>query len=52
MSNDIKNILERLAAVEGKLTPTGVRHGLNSQQREVPQLPALFKPKHIRVLGS
>ena len=52
MSNDIKNILERLAAVEGKLTPTGVRHGLNSQQREVPQLPALFKPKHIRALGS
>ena len=52
MSNDIKNILERLAAVEGKLTPTGVKHGLNSQQREVPQLPALFKPKHIRALGS
>lgn len=52
MSNDIKNILERLAAVEGKLTPTGVRHGLNTQQREVPQLPALFKPKHIRALGS
>ena len=52
MSNDIKNILERLAAVEGKLTPTGGRHGLNSQQREVPQLPALFKPKHIRALGS
>jgi hypothetical protein len=52
MSNDIKNILERLAAVEGKLTPTSVRHGLNSQQREVPQLPALFKPKNIRALGS
>lgn len=52
MSNDIKNILERLAAVEGKLTSTGVRHGLNTQQREVPQLPALFKPKHIRALGS
>ena len=52
MSNDIKNILERLAAVEGRLTPTGVRHGLNTQQRGVPQLPALFKPKHIRALGS
>ena len=52
MSNDIKNILERLAAVEGKLTPTSVKHGLNSQQREVPQLPALFKPKNIRALGS
>jgi hypothetical protein len=43
MSNDIKNILERLAAVEGKLTPA---------QEKVPQLPALFKPKHIRALGS
>ena len=52
MSNDIKNILERLAAVEGKLTPTGVKHGLNFQQREVPQLPALFKPKNTRALGS
>jgi hypothetical protein len=52
MSNDIKQMLERLATVEGRLTPTSVRHGLNSQQREVPQLPALFKPKHIRALGS
>jgi len=43
MSNDIKHILERLAAVEGKLTPA---------QQKVPQLPALFKPKHIRALGS
>jgi len=52
MSNDIKQMLERLATVEGRLTPTGVKHGLNTQQREVPQLPALFKPKHIRALGS
>jgi hypothetical protein len=52
MSNDIRQMLERLATVEGRLTPTGVNHGLNSQQREVPQLPALFKPKHIRALGS
>lgn len=43
MSNDIKNILERLAAVEGKLTPA---------QEKVPQLPALFKPKNTRALGS
>jgi len=43
MSNDIKHILERLAAVEGRLTPA---------QQKVPQLPALFKPKHIRALGS
>lgn len=43
MSNDIRDILQRLATVEGKLTP--------GQQR-VPQLPALFKPKHIRALGA
>jgi hypothetical protein len=52
MSNDIKQMLERLATVEGRLTPTSVKHGLNAQQRGVPQLPALFKPKHIRALGS
>jgi len=35
MSNDIRSILDRLATVEGRLSP--------GQQR-VPQLPALFKP--------
>lgn len=35
MSNDIRSILDRLATVEGRLTP--------GQQR-VPQMPALFKP--------
>jgi len=43
MSNDIRSILDRLATVEGRLTP--------GQQR-VPQLPALFKPRSIRALGS
>lgn len=53
MSNDIRDILTRLAAVsEGKVTPTTVKKGLNAQQRDVPQLPALFKPKHISVLGA
>ena len=52
MSSDIRSILERLAAVEGKLTPTGVKHGLNPQQKSVNQLPALFKPRGIRALGS
>ena len=51
-SSDIRSILERLAAVEGKLTPTGVKHGLNPQQKSVNQLPALFKPHGIRALGS
>ena len=52
MSNDIRDILSRLTALEGKITPTVVKHGLNKQQDSVPQLPALFKPKHISVLGA
>lgn len=52
MSSDIRSILERLAAVEGKLTPVSVKHGLNAQQTKVPQLPALLKPKKISVLGA
>jgi len=51
MSNDIRSILDRLAVVEGT-TPVNVKHGLNSQQKSVHQLPALFKPHGIRVLGS
>ena len=43
MSNDIRSILDRLATVEGRLSPA---------QQKVPQLPALFKPKHIRALSS
>jgi hypothetical protein len=43
MSNNIHDILQRLATVEGRLSPA---------QQKVPQLPALFKPRHIRALGS
>lgn len=52
MSHDIRDIIERLAILEGRITPTTVKHGLNPQQKSVPQLPALFKPKHISVLGA
>ena len=52
MSNDIRDILQRLTAVESKLTPVGVKSGLNKQQKSVPQLPALFKPHGIKALGS
>lgn len=52
MSDDIRSILEKLTTIESKLTPTGVKHGLNKQQDSVPQLPALFKPKKISVLGT
>jgi hypothetical protein len=51
--NDIYSIVERLAILEGRITPATVKHGLNKQQKSVPQLPALFKPKDISpVLGS
>jgi len=33
MSNDIKSILERMAVLEGKITPVSVKHGLNPQQQ-------------------
>jgi hypothetical protein len=54
MSNDIKSILDRLVAVEAKITPAMPRvPGLNSQQKSVGQLPALFKPRDISpVLGK
>ena len=52
MSNDIRDILSRLTAVESKITPVTVKKGLNPQQDSVPQLPALFKPKKISVLGA
>ena len=50
--NDIYTIVEKLAILEGRITPTGVKKGLNSQQRSVPQMPALFKPKTQKILGG
>ena len=53
MSDSIHKIIERLALIEGRVTPVSVKHGLNTQQKGVPQLPALFKPQSISpVLGS
>jgi len=50
--NDIYSIVERLAILEGRITPATVKHGLNSQQRSVPQMPALFRPKTQKILGG
>jgi hypothetical protein len=47
MTDPIYRIIERLALIEGKTTPVSVRHGLNAQQKSVPQLPALLKPRDI-----
>lgn len=52
MSNDIRDILSRLTALEGKISPATVKKGLTPGQEEAHQLPALFKPKKISVLGS
>ena len=50
--NDIYSIVEKLAILEGRLTPASVKHGLNPQQKSVPQMPALFKPKTQKILGG
>jgi len=47
MTDPIYKIIERLALIEGKITPVNVKHGLNKQQQGVPQLPALLKPRNI-----
>ena len=47
MTDPIYKIIERLALIEGKTTPVSVKHGLNAQQKGVPQLPALLKPRDI-----
>jgi len=47
MTDPIYHIIERLALIEGKITPVNVKHGLNKQQQGVPQLPALLKPRNI-----
>lgn len=53
MSSDIRSILEKFSALEeGATTPAYVKKGLNKQQKSVPQLPALFKPKTIKALGA
>lgn len=53
MTSDIRSILQRITDIEeGKTTPAAVKHGLNAQQKSVPQLPALFKPKKITALGA
>jgi len=53
MNHDIAKILDRLRVIESDVTPVSVQHGLNKQQKSVPQLPALFKPENISpVLGS
>lgn len=52
--SDIRDIIERLNLIEGSATSAALpKSGLNAQQKSVPELPALFKPKNISpVLGS
>ena len=52
MSSDIAQLLRRLTLIESDITPVSVRKGLNPQQKSADQLPALFQPKGIKVLGS
>jgi len=53
MSNNIHDILERLDAIERKLVPVSPKgKGLDPQQKDAKQLPALFRPKTIHALGA
>lgn len=53
MSDDIRSILERLSLVEGRTVPVSPKGNMTKQQKGVPQLPALFKPKSASpALGS
>lgn len=47
MDTGMRDILNRLSVLEGKITPTDPGQGLNPQQKSVKQLPALFKPGNI-----
>ena len=51
--DEIYTIMQRLALIEGSITPTNVKTGLNAQQKAVPQMPALYKmPSQGPVLGG
>lgn len=51
--DEIYTIMQRLALIEGSITPASVKHGLNAQQKSVPQMPALYKmPSQGPVLGG
>jgi hypothetical protein len=53
MSHDIHDILHRLSVIEAKISPAMPKiNGLTAQQKSVPQLPALFRPKTVKVLGA
>ena len=53
MNHDIRTILEKLTLLEGTVTsPALPKKGLNQQQKSVDQMPALFRPKGIKVLGN
>jgi len=52
MSQDLRDLLERMSAIESGITPVAVKSGLNPQQRSAGQLPALFRPHKITALGA
>ena len=52
MDSEFRSIVERLAVLEGRITPVTVKHGLNAQQKSAHQLPALFRPHTVSVLNA
>lgn len=45
MSQDIRDILAKITAIESRITPVSVKKGLDPQQKNADQLPALFRPQ-------
>lgn len=52
MTTDLRQILEKLSTIQGKVTPVYTDKGLNPQQKSADQLPALFQPRKISALKS
>ena len=53
MNKDVSSILDLIDQLsESAVTPVDVKHGLNAQQRAVPQLPAQARAKKIKVLAA
>jgi hypothetical protein len=53
MTSDIRSLLTRLTALESRITPAAPKiRGLNPQQKSADQLPALFRPRSVKAIGS
>ena len=53
MNKDVSSILDLIGQLsESAVTPVDVKHGLNAQQKSVPQLPAQAQAQKTSVLAA